>query len=76
MNMADAAEQVLRSAGRDLTSREIADQAMADGLIAPRSDKPWVYIAEAIRKDNRRRRRQGQTLRFFSAGTGRFMLNL
>ena len=75
MNMADAAEQILRSAGRELTSREIADQAATDGLIAPRSDKPWVYIAAAIRKDNRRRRQQGQAPRFASAGTGRYTLN-
>jgi HB1, ASXL, restriction endonuclease HTH domain len=74
MNMADAAEQVLRSAGRDLTSRQIADQAIADGLIAPRSDKPWVYIAAAISKDNRHRRQQGQAVRFASAGTGRYTL--
>lgn len=75
MNMADAAEQVLRSVGRDLTSREIADKAAVDGLIAPRSDKPWVYMAAAIRKDNRRRQQQGQALRFASAGTGRYKLN-
>jgi hypothetical protein len=75
MNMADAAEQVLRRSDRDLSSREIADQAAADGLIAPRSDKPWVYMAAAIRKDNRRRQHQGDTLRFASAGTGRYRLN-
>ena len=50
MNMADAAEEVLRRNGRDLSSREIASQAIADGLIAPRSDKPWVYIAAAIER--------------------------
>jgi len=53
MNMTDAGEQVLRRCGRELSFREIADQAAADGLIAPHSDKPWVYIAAAIRKDNR-----------------------
>jgi hypothetical protein len=75
MNMADAAEQVLRSSGRDLSSREIAGRAVADGLIAPRSDKPWVYITAAIRKDNRRRQEQGETARFASASTGRYKLN-
>jgi HB1, ASXL, restriction endonuclease HTH domain len=74
MNMADAAEQVLRRSDRDLSSREIADQAAADGLIAPRSDKPWVYIAAAIRKDNRRRQNRGEAVRFASAGTGRYRL--
>jgi hypothetical protein len=75
MNMADAAEQVLRHSGRDLSSREIASQAVAGGLIAPRSDQPWVYIAAAIRKDNTRRKEQGQAARFTSAGTGRYKLN-
>jgi HB1, ASXL, restriction endonuclease HTH domain len=74
MNMADAAEQVLLRSGRDLSSREIADQAAADGLIAPRSEKPWVYMAAAIRKDNRRRQQQGETMRFVSAGSGRYSL--
>lgn len=75
MNMADAAEQVLRRCDRDLSSREIASQAVADGLITPRSDKPWVYIAAAIRKDNRRRQDQGQAARFASTGIGRYRLN-
>ena len=74
MNMADAAEQVLRRSGRDLSSREIADQAAADRLIALRSDKPWVYMAAAIRKDNRRRQHQGEAARFASVGTGRYRL--
>jgi hypothetical protein len=75
MNMADAAEQMIRRSGRDLSAKEIAEQAAADGLIAPRSDKPWIYIAAAIRKDNRRRQDRGQTARFASAGTGRYKLN-
>ena len=74
MNMADAAEQVLRRNGRDLSSREIVSQALADGLIAPRSDEPWTYITAAIRKDNRRRQDQGQAPRFAHAGTGRYKL--
>lgn len=74
MNMADAAEQVLRQADRDLSSKEITDQAVADSLIAPRSDRPWDYMAAAIRKDNRRRQDQGEAVRFTSAGTGRYKL--
>ena len=48
---------------------------MASGLIAPRSDKPWVYITAAIRKDNQPRQDQGQAPRFAAAGTGRYKLN-
>jgi hypothetical protein len=75
MNMADAAEEILRRNGRDLSSREIASQAMASGLITPRSDKPWTYITAAIRKDNQHRQNQGQAPRFTTAGTGRYKLN-
>jgi HB1, ASXL, restriction endonuclease HTH domain len=75
MNMADAAEQVLQRSDHELSSREIASQAIADGLIAPRSDKPWVYIAAAIRKENRRRQEQGLAVRFASGGAGRYRLN-
>lgn len=74
MNMADAAEQVLRRSGKDLSSREIADQAVADGLITPRSDKPWVYVTAAIRKDNLRRQSRSEAARFASVGDGRYRL--
>jgi hypothetical protein len=74
MNMADAAEQILQRSGKDLSSREIAGEAIASGLISPRSDKPWIYVAAAIRKDNRRRQSRGEPIRFASAGTGRYRL--
>lgn len=75
MNLADAAEQVLRERpGQALHSKEIAERALAGGLIAPRSETPWVYVAAAIRKDNRRRREQGESPRFTAAGEGRYSL--
>lgn len=75
MNLADAAEQVLRERpGQALHSKEITEQALADGLIAPRSETPWVYVAAAIRKDNRRRQQRGETPRFTAAGEGRYIL--
>lgn len=75
MNLADAAEQVLRErSGQALHSKEIAEQALAAGLIAPRSETPWVYVAAAIRKDNRRRQQRGETPRFTAAGEGRYIL--
>ena len=76
MNMADAADHVLRRSGRDLSSREIADQAVADDLITPRSDKPWIYVAAAIRKDNRRRTDRGEDVRFVSTGPGRYRIKV
>lgn len=75
VNLADAAEAVLKqSGGKPLTSREIADRAVAQGLAAPRSSTPWTYVAAAIRKDNRRRKERGEQLRFSSEGDGRFGL--
>lgn len=76
MNLADAAAQILHeSHGEALTSREIAERAMARGLITPRSDTPWTYVAAAIRKENRQRRERGESIRFSSSG-GRFELVL
>ena len=75
MNLADAAEQVLREASNEaLHAKEIAKRAMKEGLISPHSETPWVYVAAAIRKDNRRRQRNGQPLRFELAGGGCFHL--
>jgi HB1, ASXL, restriction endonuclease HTH domain len=75
MNLADAAEEVLRKhAGKALHSKEIADQAIAAGLVSPRSESPGVYVAAAIRKDNRKRERQGESPRFEPIGEGRFRL--
>jgi hypothetical protein len=74
MNMADAAEQVLRQSRQELSPREITDQALAAGIITPRSDKPWVYMAAAIRKDNRRRQERGEATRFAPASAGRYHL--
>lgn len=75
LNLADAAEQVLRSGPEEaLDSRQIAERAIAQGLIAPRSDAPWTYVAAAIRKDSRRRVARGEVPRFEALGGGRFKL--
>jgi hypothetical protein len=76
VNLADAAEAVLEDADGDgLTSKEIAEAAEARGLISPRSETPWVYVAAAMRKDNRRREQSGEQPRFRPIGGGRFGLN-
>jgi len=75
VHLADAAERVLREQpGQALHSKEITERALATGLIAPRSETPWVYVAAAIRKDNRRRQQRGETPRFTAAGQGRYVL--
>ena len=74
MNLADAAEAVLQDENGGLTAKEIAQRAVDRGLVAPRSETPWVYVAAAIRKDNRRRERSGAAPRFTRADDGRFSL--
>lgn len=74
MNLADAAEVVLKETGAPLDSRQIADRIIAQGLASPRSETPATYVAAAIRKDNRRRQEKGQPLRFGALGGGRFQL--
>jgi hypothetical protein len=76
MNLADAAEEVLKQADEvSLTSRDIAERAVALGLITPRSETPWKHLAGAIRADNVRREQRGEGARFISAGSGRFRLS-
>jgi hypothetical protein len=76
LNLADAAEEVLRhSQEAPLDAKEIADRAIAQGLISPRSQTPGTYIAAAIRKDNRRREARGEAPRFTTLGGGRFQLS-
>lgn len=75
MNLADAAEAVLQEARGDaLTSKEIAERAIGRGLISPRSETPWVYLAAAMRKDSRRQEQRGERARFETLGSGRFAL--
>jgi hypothetical protein len=75
MNFADAAEQVLReNGGAPLDSKEITRRALDQGLISPRSNEAEKYVAAAIRKDNRRRQRAGESVRFVQAGSGMFGL--
>lgn len=75
MNFADVAEDVLRrAAGGPLHFKEITQRATDDGLISPKSTQPWVYMAEAINADIRRRSARGDRPRFRSAGRGYFRL--
>lgn len=71
LTLADAAAEILGVAGTGvLTAQEIADRAMRDGLIAPRSDRPATYVAAAIRKDTRRRKERGTAPRFVAESGG------
>jgi hypothetical protein len=64
MNLADAAERVLKESEVPLSIFEITERALHQGLITPKSDTPAVYVRAAIRKDNRKRESRGEPLRF------------
>lgn len=70
MNLADAAEQILREHGGPLPVADITRRPLEQGLINPKSDDPVTYIRAAIRKDTRRREKQGQPARFSRTAPG------
>ena len=70
MNFADAAEDVLRKAGKPLSVADITKRALDGGLISPKSPTPVVYVRAAIRKDNRRRTQSGGKPRFNLSADG------
>src|SRR4051794_17475959 len=77
MSLADAAEAVLREVGGGpLHYRAITETAMAQGILAPRSATPWIYLHAAVSQDIRRREARGQSARFAKSGRGFFRLHL
>jgi predicted type IV restriction endonuclease len=48
MTYYQAALRILRSAGRPLTTREITDLAVAEGLIAPTGKTPHASMARVL----------------------------
>lgn len=76
MNFADAAVEILSSAsGGPLHYRDITDRACVSGIINPRSETPWTYMASALLQDIRRRQRRGESPRFVSVGRGYYRLH-
>jgi HB1/ASXL restriction endonuclease-like protein with HTH domain len=73
MRLVDAAADVLsRNPGKELSVKEIAEQAMTEGLITPSSQTPWVYMAAAIRKEIRHAAETGGKARFRTEASGRY----
>lgn len=73
MHLVDAAAEVLsRSPGESLTVKEIAERAMAEGLITPRSETPWIYMANAMKRELRDSSKSGGQARFEAMGEGRY----
>jgi hypothetical protein len=73
MRLVDAAAEILRkSPDQALPVREIAERAVAEGLITPSSDTPWVYMAAAMRKEIRNAAESGGQARFRTEASGRY----
>jgi HB1, ASXL, restriction endonuclease HTH domain len=75
MTLVEAAEAILgKSASSALTAREITELAMKDGLIKPKSAKPWVHMQSAIRERNQQLLAAGKKEQF-SFVAGKWKLN-
>ena len=60
MTLIEAAYTVLsKNKAISLSAREITDQAIKEGLINPKSKKPWVHLHSAIRERNKQMRSAG-----------------
>lgn len=65
MTLIEAAETILgRAQGSSLSAREITDQALNNGLIKPKSKKPWVHLQSAIRERNQQLVKAGKKEQF------------
>jgi hypothetical protein len=75
MTLIEAAETILgRAKGASLSAREITDQALKDGLIKPKSEKPWVHLQSAIRERNQQLAKAGRKEQF-TLTEGKWKLN-
>ena len=75
MTLTQAAEVILRNSnGKSMTAREITDQAIREGLIKPKSAKPWVHLQSALREKNKQLASAGKKEQF-SLVAGKWKLN-
>ena len=75
MILIEAAEAILGKAkGSSLSAREITDQAFKDGLIKPKSAKPWVHLQSAMRERNQQLVKAGKKEQFLLI-EGKWKLN-
>jgi hypothetical protein len=75
MTLIEAAVNILsKSKGTFLSAREITDQALKDGLIKPKSAKPWVHLQSALRERNQQLIKAGKKEQF-SLVDGKWKLN-
>ena len=75
MTLIEAAETILGGAkGLCLSAQEITALALKEGLIKPKSTKPWVHLQSAIRERNQLLVKAGKKEQF-SLVEGKWKLN-
>lgn len=74
LSFTDAAERLLRAAGKPLSHRELARQAQAQHLITTDSETPQISMHVSIRTEMKRRESRGEPQRFVFLGDGLFTL--
>ncbi|MCZ8252096.1 MAG: winged helix-turn-helix domain-containing protein [Hylemonella sp.] len=74
LSFTDAAEQLLRAAGKALSHKELTKRALAQKLVATESQTPHISMHVSIRSDMKRREQRGEPQRFVFLGDGLFSL--
>ena len=74
LSFADAAEKLLRTAGKPLSHKELAKRAVAQKLVATESQTPHISMHVGIRSDMKKREQRGEPQRFLFLGDGLFSL--
>lgn len=75
MTLIEAAEAILsKTKDLELSAKEITEQAVKDGLIKPKSTKPWVHLHSAIRDRNQELVKAGKKEQFLLVN-GKWKLN-
>lgn len=74
LSFSDAAEKLLRAAGKALSHKELAERAISQKLVATESQTPQISMHVSIRSDMKRREQRGEPQRFVFLGDGLFSL--
>jgi restriction endonuclease Mrr len=74
LSFTDAAEKLIRQAGKPLTHKELARQALAADLVSTESETPEISMHVSIRSEMKRRETRGEPQRFVFLGNGQFSL--
>ena len=74
LSFVDAAERILREAGKPLTHKELAKRALEKKLVQTESETPDISMHVSIRGEMKRRETRGEPQRFVFLGNGLFSL--